>query len=68
MAPKDDKSEVEFFATRRDDGACYTLSVVCKDGLTDDEFAACLIAFAQDIENGSFKFDNDSGSPEVLSQ
>lgn len=64
----DDDSEVQFVCSKKEDGSCYSLSVMCNDGLTDEEYAACLVAFAKDIEDGTFKFDNDSGAAEILSQ
>lgn len=67
MKNRDDE-EIEFVTSRNEDGTCYSLSVLSRAGLTDDEFAACLVAFAKDIEDGVFKFDNDCGSPEILSQ
>ncbi len=65
---KSDTQEVEFVAEKRSDGKFYSLTVICAEELTDEEYADCLVAFAKDIYDGEFKFANDSGSPEVFSQ
>lgn len=65
---KDDSAEVEFIATVRNDGKMYSLTVLCDFGLTDQEFGDCLIAFAQDIRQGKFIFDDAPGSTEISSQ
>ena len=63
-----DETPVEFIASMRDDGKLYTLTVMCEVPLTAKEFAYALDAFAKDIHDGEFKFENDSGDPSIFEQ
>lgn len=51
-------SVVEFHPTMRTDRKFFSLMIVTEDPLQDEEFAACLVDFAQDIFDGKFKFDD----------
>lgn len=52
-----DEDEVEFIASAREDGKVYSVTVLCENGMSEQEFAACLVAFANDINNGESVFD-----------
>ena len=48
----EDGAEVHFEVSRGEDSKLWTLSVSCKDALTDEEFAGACIALGHDILEG----------------
>jgi hypothetical protein len=49
--PSDD-DEVSYEVAVDKDGRCLTVSVICKGGLTSEEFGGALVALGQDIISG----------------
>lgn len=57
MTPKTDEDEVAFEVSMKTNGTLWTVSITCKSGLTDQEFAAALICLSDDISEGKVNFD-----------
>ncbi len=51
-----DVDEVSFEVAMKADGKLWTVTVGCKGGLTDQEFAGALICLAEDISAGKVDF------------
>lgn len=49
--------DINFEVGRRDDGSLWTLTVTCKEQLTEQEFAAAVLSLAHDILDGKVSFD-----------
>ena len=63
-----DDVPVEFIATADDKGCLYSLVVQCEQPLTEEEYALCLLSFAEDIIENRFSFENNSNVVETISQ
>lgn len=54
----DDTDEVEYIATYDEDTRkFFSLVILSESAMSDEEYAAALIAFAHDIREGNFSFD-----------
>lgn len=63
-----DEDDIQFIASVDEAKTFYSLVVTCKHQMSDEEYADCLISFANDILEGQFRFDNNCGAAEILSQ
>lgn len=63
----EDQTPVEFTATVDDTNRFYSLVVNCDLELTEEEYALCLISFAEDILEHRFSF-KTADSTETVSQ
>ncbi len=51
------EDDVSFEVGKRDDNTLWHVSVMCKGGISQDEFAAALISLGEDILKGKVDFD-----------
>lgn len=63
-----DETPVEFTATVDEFGHLYSLVVSCEKPLTQEEYALCLISFAEDILENRFSFENAESAMDYTSQ
>ncbi len=56
----DDNTPVEYVASMNEDRKLFSLVITCKIPMKDEEYGAALMAFAQDILEGSFSFDDNA--------
>lgn len=64
----EDNTPVEFTATADGPGRLYSLVVSCKKPLSEEEYALCLISFAEDILENRFSFDDADIVSEMSAQ
>lgn len=56
MRKLQDETPVEFTASCGIDGKLYSLVITCEAPLNEEEYALCLISFAEDIIEKRFSF------------
>ena len=53
-----DDAVVEYKVGKREDEGEWHLTVICKEGLSEQEFAAAVISLGKDILDGKISFDD----------
>ena len=61
-----DEAIVEYKVGKREDEGEWHLTVICKEGLSEMEFAAAVISLAKDILDGKISFDDLPDEEPVL--